>query len=202
MIRLAECRPLKSEGYLVTSFATLDSTELLEAFRTFIHRVRDYQLRFLQKRYGYAYDGFSYYGQTDSSHQAEDDSSAPSSSPSSTRWTATPKSSGLPEGSWKKVVQTVRSLETDLLKPLDNPVCSTSTTTMPATWSPTTTIPATAVHRCGCRQHPAFRASRCFCSPFSLSIDEELELQVTGETGRLCGSQSTLPTRSFSIPAT
>ena len=73
MIDRQSAELLRSRGYLVTTCAAVDSSELQEAFRTFIGRDRDYQLRFLQKQYGYAYDGYSYYGQSDSSHQAEDD---------------------------------------------------------------------------------------------------------------------------------
>ena len=73
MIERHSADTLKANGYLVTSCAALDRSELQEAFRSFICKDRDYQLRFLQKHFGYAYDGFSYYGQSDSSHQAEDD---------------------------------------------------------------------------------------------------------------------------------
>ena len=177
---------LKSSGYLVTSCAALDGSELLEAFRTFIRRVRDYQLRFLQKRYGYAYDGFSYYGQTDSSHQAEDDLISTfvlSEFYPVDRYPVEFQS--FLKGSWKKVVQTVRSLETELLAQLDIPGLldfyhqnaghMVSNNYYPSLQQCTTT----AAGNTRLSAHP----DASLFTVFPFGIDEELELHLAGESG-------------------
>ena len=122
MIDRQSAELLRSRGYLVTTCAAVDSSELQEAFRTFIGRDRDYQLRFLQKQYGYAYDGYSYYGQSDSSHQAEDDliSTFVLSEYYPVERYPVEFQSFL-NGSWQGLLQTVRSLEIDLLTQLDIP---------------------------------------------------------------------------------
>ena len=177
---------LKSRGYLVTSRAALDCTELLEAFRSFIHRVRDYQLRFLQKRYGYAYDGFSYYGQNDSSHQAEDDLISTfvlSEFYPVDRYPV--EFQGFLKGSWKKVVQTVRSLETDLLTRLDIPGLldfyhhNAGHMVSNNYYPPLKQFTTTAAGNTRLSAHP----DASLFTVFPFGIDEELELQVTGESG-------------------
>ncbi len=177
---------LKSRGYLVTSRAALDCTELLEAFRTFIHRVRDYQLRFLQKRYGYAYDGYSYYGQTDSSHQAADDLISTFVLSEFYPVDRYPEEfQSFLKGSWKKVVQTVRSLETDLLTRLEIPGLldfyhhyaghMVSNNYYP----PQQQFTAAAAGNTRLSAHP----DASLFTVFPFGIDKELELQVTGENG-------------------
>lgn len=177
---------LKSSGYLVSSGAALDGSELLDAFRTFIRRVRDYQLRFLQKRYGYAYDGFSYYGQTDSSHQAEDDLISTfvlSEFYPVDRYPAEFQS--FLKGSWKKVVQTVRSLETRLLTQLDIPGLlefyqrNAGHMVSNNYYPPLQKFDKTAADNTRLSAHP----DASLFTVFPFGIDEELELQLVGESG-------------------
>lgn len=177
---------LKSEGYLVTSFAALDCTELLEAFRTFIHRVRDYQLRFLQKQYGYAYDGFSYYGQTDSSHQAEDDLISTFVFSEFYPVDRYPEEfQGFLKGGWHKVVEIVRSLETDLLTRLDIPGLldfyhhNAGHMVSNNYYPPQQQFITTAAGNTRLSAHP----DASLFTVFPFGIDKELELQVTGESG-------------------
>ena len=177
---------LKSRGYVVTTSSCLDRSELLEAFRSFIHRVRDYQLSFLQKRYGYAYDGFSYYGQTDSSHQAEDDLISTFVLSEFYPVDRYPEEfQGFLKGGWKKVVETVRSLETDLLKQLDIPGLldfyhqyaghMVSNNYYP----PLQQFTTTAADNTRLSAHP----DASLFTVFPFGIDDELELQVADESG-------------------
>ena len=177
---------LKSSGYLITSGAALDGSELLEAFRTFIRRVRDYQLRFLQKHYGYAYDGFSYYGQIDSSHQAEDDLISTfvlSEFYPADRYPD--EFQGFLNGSWKEIVQAVRSLETDLLTQLDIPGLldfyhrNAGHMVSNNYYPPLRQFTATAAGNTRLSAHP----DASLFTVFPFGIDEELELQLTGESG-------------------
>ena len=177
---------LKSEGYLVTSFAALDCTELLEAFRTFIHRVRDYQLRFLQKRYGYAYDGFSYYGQTDSSHQAADDLISTFVLSEFYPVDRYPEEfQSFLKGGWHNVVETVRLLETDLLTQLDIPGLldfyhhNAGHMVSNNYYPPQRQFTTTAADNTRLSAHP----DASLFTVFPFGIDEELELQVAGENG-------------------
>ncbi|MDE0140547.1 MAG: 2OG-Fe(II) oxygenase family protein [Caldilineaceae bacterium] len=177
---------LKSRGYLVTSFAALDRSELLDAFRTFIHRSRSYQLRFLQKQYGYAYDGFSFYGQTDSSHQAEDDLISTfvlSEFYPADRYPE--EYLGFLKGSWKEVAETVRSLETALLTQLDIPGLldfyhgNAGHMVSNNYYPPLQQFTSTAADNTRLSAHP----DASLFTVFPFGIDEELELQVTGEDG-------------------
>ena len=177
---------LKSSGYLVTSFAALDGSEILEAFRTFIHRVRDYQLRFLQKRYGYAYDGFSYYGQSDSSHQAADDLISTFVLSEFYPVDRYPEEfQGFLKGGWKEVVQTVRSLETDLLTQLDIPGLldfyhhNVGHMVSNNYYPPQQQFTTTAADNTRLSAHP----DASLFTVFPFGIDKELELQVVGECG-------------------
>ena len=177
---------LKSQGYLVTSCAALDRSELQEAFRSFICRGRDYQLRFLQKQYGYAYDGFSYYGQSDSSHQAEDDLISTfvlSEFYPVERYPV--EFHGLLNGRWKEVVQTVRSLEIDLLTQLDIPGLldfyrnNAGHMVSNNYYPPVQQFTTTAAGNTRLSAHP----DASLFTVFPFGIDEELELEQTGESG-------------------
>lgn len=122
MIDKETANALNSDGYLVAPCPALDGSEIQQAFRAFIRREREHQLRFLQKEYGYAYDGFSYYGQTDSSHQAHDDLISTfvlSEFYPVERFP--PEFHGFLNSRWQEVVQVVRGLETELLTQLDVP---------------------------------------------------------------------------------
>ena len=177
---------LKSRGYLVTSFAALDCSEPLAAFQAFIHRDRDYQRRFLQKRYGYAYDGFSFYGQTDSSHQAEDDLISTfvlSEFYPVDRYPA--EFQGFLKGSWKEVVKTVRSLETALLAQLDVPGLldfyrrNAGHMVSSNYYPPLQQFTSTAAGNTRLSAHP----DASLFTVFPFGVDEELELQLAGENG-------------------
>ena len=177
---------LTSRGYLVTSCAALDRIELLEAFRTFIHRDRDYQLRFLQKRYGYAYDGYSYYGQSDSSHQAEDDLISTFVFSEFYPADRYPKEfQSFLRGGWQKVVDAVRSLEIDLLTQLDIPGLldfyheNAGHMVSNNYYPPQQQFTTTAADNTRLSAHP----DASLFTVFPFGIDEELELQVTGENG-------------------
>ncbi len=186
MLNNQSAERLKSNGYLVISGAALDSSDLLEAFRTFIRRVRDYQLRFLQKRYGYAYDGFSYYGQSDSSHQAEDDLISTfvlSEFYPVERYPV--EFQTFLKGSWKEVVQTVRALESELLTQLaitglldfyrQNAGHMVSNNYYP----PQQKFDTAAAGNTRLSAHP----DASLFTVFPFGIDQELELQVTCESG-------------------
>lgn len=179
---------LKSRGYLVTSFAALDCSEPLAAFQAFIHRDRDYQRRFLQKRYGYAYDGFSFYGQTDSSHQAEDDLISTfvlSEFYPVDRYPA--EFQGFLKGSWKEVVKTVRSLETALLAQLDVPGLldfyrrNAGHMVSSNYYPPLQQFTSTAAGNTRLSAHP----DASLFTVFPFGVDEELELQLAGDNGEL-----------------
>ncbi len=177
---------LKSRGYLVTSRTALDRSELLEAFRTFIHRGRDYQLHFLQKHYGYAYDGYSYYGQTDSSHQAEDDLISTFVLSEFYPVDRYPEEfQSFLKGGWHKVVETVRSLETDLLTQLDIPGLldfyrqNAGHMVSNNYYPPQQQFTTTAADNTRLSAHP----DASLFTVFPFGIDRELELQVTGESG-------------------
>ena len=177
---------LKSRGYLVTTCAAVDSSELREAFRTFIGRDRDYQLRFLQKQYGYAYDGYSYYGQSDSSHQAEDDliSTFVLSEYYPVERYPVEFQSFL-NGSWQGLLQTVRSLEIDLLTQLDIPgllsFYQTNAGHMVSNnyYPPVQRFTNTAAGNTRLSAHP----DASLFTVFPFGIDEELELEMAGESG-------------------
>ena len=178
---------LKSRGYLVTSFAALDRSQLLDAFLTFIHRSRDYQLRFLQKQYGYAYDGFSFYGQTDSSHQAEDDLISTFVLSEFYPVDRYPEEFlGFLKGSWKEVAGTVRSLEIALLMQLDMPGLldfyhgNAGHMVSNNYYPPLQQFTSTAAGNTRLSAHP----DASLFTVFPFGIDEELELQVTSEKGQ------------------
>ncbi len=177
---------LKSSGHLVTSCAALDRSELLEAFRAFICRDRDYQIRYLQKQYGYAYDGFSYYGQSDSSHQAEDDLISTfvlSEFYPVERYPL--EFHGFLNGRWKEVVQTVRSLEKDLLTQLDIPGLldfyrnNAGHMVSNNYYPPVQQFTTTAAGNTRLSAHP----DASLFTVFPFGIDEELELEQAGESG-------------------
>ena len=186
MIDRQSAELLRSRGYLVTTCAAVDSSELQEAFRTFIGRDRDYQLRFLQKQYGYAYDGYSYYGQSDSSHQAEDDLISTfvlSEFYPMERYPV--EFHGFTNGSWKEVVQTVRSLEIDLLKQLDIPglldfyLKNAGHMVSNNYYPPVQEFTSSAAGNTRLSAHP----DASLFTVFPFGIDEELELELTGESG-------------------
>lgn len=58
---------------VVSDSAIFDVSELTSSLRYFVTREEAYRMQFLQKNYGHGFDGYSYCGQEDSSHQAADD---------------------------------------------------------------------------------------------------------------------------------
>lgn len=186
MIDRQSAELLKSRGYLVTSCAALDSSELQAAFRSFICRDRDDQLRFLQNEYGYAYDGFSYYGQSDSSHQAEDDLISTfvlSEFYPVARYPV--EFHDFLNGSWKKVKQAVRSLELDLLTQLDLPGLlgfyhqNAGHMVSNNYYPPLQQFTTTAAGNTRLSAHP----DASLFTVFPFGIDQELELEMAGEDG-------------------
>jgi hypothetical protein len=61
------------DGIFKTDTPAYSDQLLKECFRSFLDREEAYRKSYLQKNYGYAFDGYSYYGQADSSNQAYDD---------------------------------------------------------------------------------------------------------------------------------
>lgn len=58
---------------VVSDSAIFDASELTASLRRFVARDEVYRMQFLQKNYDHGFDGYSYCGQEDSSHQASDD---------------------------------------------------------------------------------------------------------------------------------
>ena len=177
---------LKSEGYLVTSFAAQDNQELLESLRAFVNRDRAYRHRFLQKRYGYAFDGYSFVGQSDSSHQAEDDLVSTfvlSEFYPVERYPV--EFRGFVNGNWKEVLRTVRSLEIELLRQLDIPGLldfyqqNAGHMVSNNYYPPVQDFATTAAENTRLSAHP----DASLFTVFPFGIDEELELQLTDENG-------------------
>jgi len=61
------------DGIFKTNIPAFSNHVLKSCFRTFLSQKEEYRKKHLQKHYGYAFDGYSYYGQKDSSNQAYDD---------------------------------------------------------------------------------------------------------------------------------
>lgn len=111
---------LRSNGYAVTSRAALDGSEARAALRAFMQREREYRERFLQSAYGSGFDGYSYYGQEDSSHQAEDDlisTYVTSEFYGVERYPA--ELQAFLRTGWKEVLEAVRALEVELIAGLE-----------------------------------------------------------------------------------
>lgn len=60
-------------GLILTNTPVLPVAPILQCMQDFMSTTSAYRRGFLQKEYGFAFDGYSHYGQTDSSHQAADD---------------------------------------------------------------------------------------------------------------------------------
>jgi len=61
------------DGIFYTNIPAFSNHLLKDCFRSFLNQKETYRKNHLQKSYGYAFDGYSYYGQKDSSNQAYDD---------------------------------------------------------------------------------------------------------------------------------
>ena len=177
---------LKTDGYLVTPYAALNNDELLASFRAFANTDRAYKQRFMQKEYGYAYDGYSYVGQADSSHQAEDDLVSTfvlSEFFALDRYPA--EFQGFLNCGWKTVLGVVRSLELELLTQLDMPALldfyqqnvghMVSNNYYPAVQD----FATNAADNTRLSAHP----DASLFTVFPFGIDEELELELTDEKG-------------------
>lgn len=64
---------LISEGYLITDIPAIESSCLELGFKAFLEKKEEYKLQYLQKNFGYAFDGYSYMRQKDSSNQSYED---------------------------------------------------------------------------------------------------------------------------------
>lgn len=60
-------------GIIITDIPVLPAAPGVLCLRNYVERELAYRCRFLQKNYGYGFDGYSHYGQADSTHQAADD---------------------------------------------------------------------------------------------------------------------------------
>lgn len=177
---------LNSSGYLIAPCPAIDSSEIQQAFSSFIHQQRSHQLQFLQKEYGLAYDGFSYYGQTDSSHQAHDDLISTfvlSEFYPVERYP--PEFHRFLNGRWKEVVQVVRTLETELLTQLDMPGLldfyrrNIGHMVSNNYYPPLKEFTTKAAGNTRLSAHP----DASLFTVFPFGIDQELELDVTGKNG-------------------
>lgn len=177
---------LKSEGYLVSSCPALDEQELLQCFRAFLQKERSYRHGFLQKQYGYAFDGYSYSGQPDSSHQAEDDLVSTfvlSEFYPVERYPV--EFHPFLNGRWKEVLQTVRSLETELLAHLDIPglldfyLENAGHMASNNYYAPVSASVRPAEGNTRLSAHP----DASLFTVFPFGIDEELELELKDENG-------------------
>lgn len=61
------------DGIFKTNIPAFSNHLLKDCFRLFLNQNEGYRKNHLQKFYGYAFDGYSYYGQKDSNNQAYDD---------------------------------------------------------------------------------------------------------------------------------
>ncbi|MDW7691631.1 2OG-Fe(II) oxygenase family protein [Flammeovirgaceae bacterium SG7u.111] len=73
MIDCKAAKLLLQNGFYVTDIPILKGHLLEKGFRDFLIQEERYKLDFLQKKYGYAFDGYSFLGQEDSSNQAYND---------------------------------------------------------------------------------------------------------------------------------
>ncbi len=64
---------LKKEGLFVFDKPAINDADLKACFRSFLDRSEDYKRAYLQSYYAFAFDGYSYQGQNDSSNQSYDD---------------------------------------------------------------------------------------------------------------------------------
>lgn len=64
---------LQTNGYLITDIPAFPPTDLEHTLRAFMDSDPTRRQCYLQKHFGYAFDGYSYAGQVDSTNQAEDD---------------------------------------------------------------------------------------------------------------------------------
>ena len=58
---------------MITDIPLLSADAAILSLRSYMQRDVAYRCRFLQKNYGYGFDGYSHYGQADSTHQAAED---------------------------------------------------------------------------------------------------------------------------------
>jgi len=59
---------LIKNGFCITTVPRLNKHILYNSFKSFIAKDTDYKKNFLQKNYDYAFDGYSFMGQTDNSN--------------------------------------------------------------------------------------------------------------------------------------
>lgn len=177
---------LRSDGYVVTARAALDGGEARAALRAFMQREQGYRERFLQIAYGSGYDGYSFYGQEDSSHQAADDlisTFVMSEFFSADRYPV--EFRPFLRGGWKDVLETVRALEVELIAGLGVPGLAAfyheSVGHMMSNnyYPPTEHFRTSAAGNTRLSAHPDVSLFTVF--PFG--IDSELELETEEESG-------------------
>lgn len=61
------------QGLIITDVPALPVAPLRQCLHNFMLRGEAYRKEYLQREFDYAFDGYSHYGQVDSSHQAADD---------------------------------------------------------------------------------------------------------------------------------
>lgn len=61
------------QGLILTNTPVLPVASILHCMQDFMSTTTAYRRGYLQKEYGFAFDGYSHHGQADSSHQAADD---------------------------------------------------------------------------------------------------------------------------------
>ena len=62
-----------STGLLETGIAPMDRTKMVTCLRDFMSQHQKYRYKYLQKNFDYAFEGYSYLGQTDSTNQGVED---------------------------------------------------------------------------------------------------------------------------------
>ncbi len=177
---------LKSQGYLVMSKPALCNEELLDCFRAFIDTDPAYKERYLQKRFGYAFDGYSYVGQPDSSNQAEDDLVSTfvlSEFYDVERYPS--EFHRFLHGGWRATLQTIRALEIEALELLNIPGLldfyrqNVGHMISNNYYPPIRNFAATAADNTRLSAHPD--ASLFTIFPFG--IDDDLELELIDDSG-------------------
>lgn len=109
-------------GYFQTKSRSFPSERIQNGWINFVQRNREYKSQFMQKKYGYGFDGYSFMGQKDSSNQYATDllhSFVISDFQNSENF---PREFDLFfEKDWQELQDKIRSLELEIITQLDYP---------------------------------------------------------------------------------
>lgn len=116
---------LIKNGFCITNIPKLNKQPLYDGFKSFLAKDSNYKKNFLQKKYGYAFDGYSFMGQTDSSNQGYADyvyTFVLSNFHQSNKF---PKEfSGFFNTDWQKLLDLIKQIEKDVLTQIEYPELS------------------------------------------------------------------------------